>query len=516
MPSGYVIRKHEYYDSVFLMSVNKRLSDTPGIEESAVLMGTEANKRLLDQIGISSPGIDSAQPNDLIVAVIGETNETVADALENLDHVLKMMTVGGPVSSVRTLKAALERKPAANLAVFSVPGEYAADEARRALHSGLNVFIFSSNIPREQELELKLLGRSLGLLVMGPDCGTSILHGTGIGFANRVRRGTIGAVGPSGTGLQEFTSQVHNAGGGISHAIGTGSKDLSDAIGGLTTLAALQLLEDDAGTEVIAIVAKPPGKETLQALLNRGRTLMKPLIGCFLGIEQASIFQAGPIQWGRTIDDAAAQALRAAGVETKALAEVSDSEPKEQLDSIRSGWKRGARYLRGVFAGGTFCYQTQQILFDAGIAVYSNGPIDDAYQLSDPALSQEHTVVDMGDEHFTLGKPHPMIDSTERARRILVEAADPGVAILLLDFILGYNAANDPVGDLLDTIQEAQAVRRAAGGDLTIVASVCGTPEDPQDLGLQVKMLSEIGVLVFNSNARATKFCVQLLKGQVV
>ena len=514
MAAGFKIRKREYYDSVFLMGVNKRLAESPGVDQTAVLMGTEANKRLLQEMGITGAEIESATPNDLIVAVIAESESAVREAIDSLDGVLKTMTAGTRTSGVRTLDAALEKKPGANLAVFSIPGEYAGDEARKALNAGLNVFIFSSNVPVEQELELKLLGRSRGLLVMGPDCGTSILHGVGIGFANHVRRGAIGVVGPSGTGLQEFTSQVHNAGGGISHAIGTGSKDLSDAIGGLTTFGALQMLEGDQGTGVIAIVAKPPGSETLHALLQQAKPLTKPLIGCFLGIDNVSFNDAESIQWALTIDDAVSLALGAAGIEPASAQDSGEAKDEASVGSIRASWSPEAHFLRGVFAGGTFCYQTQQILRQAGLAVFSNSPLNAGNGLVNSDRSVDHTVVDMGDENYTLGKPHPMIDSTERGRRILAEAADPSVAILLLDFILGYNAASDPVGDLLDALVEAQASREKAGSPLTIVASVCGTDEDPQDRALQVKMLREIGVHIFGSNARATKFCVQLLKGR--
>ena len=511
MASGFVIRKNQYYDSVFLMGINKILSDAPGVEQTAVLTGTEANKRLLADIGFASPEIDAAQPNDMIVAVIAESSAVVDGVIDGLDETIKAMVARSPVSNIRTLEAGISYRPDANLAVFSIPGEYVADEARKALESGLNVFIFSSNVPLKEELELKQIGKASNLLVMGPDCGTSIIRGVGIGFTNAVRRGTIGVVGPSGTGLQEFTSQVHNAGGGISHAIGTGSNDLSVRIGGLTTLAALQALEADPQTEVIAIIAKPLGAETLASLVGQAKRFTKPLIGCFLGSDKESAGKYEPIQWAYTIDDAAELALRAAQVVPKDAAELETGGESELIEAARAGWKVEQKYLRGVFAGGTFCYQAQQILRDAGLHIYSNSPIESDFILEDPDISREHTMVDMGDEHYTVGKPHPMIDGTERAKRILTEAEDPSVAILLLDFIFGYNASNDPVGELMDALQQAKAVRSKVGGELTIVASVCGTKDDLQDIDLQIKMLKECGAFVFHSNARAAAFCWRLL-----
>jgi FdrA protein len=511
MRSGYAVRKNEYYDSVFLMGVNKRLAEAPGVEQTAVLMCTEANKRLLAGIGIAGHEINAAGPNDLVVAVIADKDAIVESVIGGLDGLLKSMSAGTRSSGVRTFQAAIAQKPGANLAVFSIPGEFVAEEARRALESGLHVFIFSSNVPLEQELALKQLGRERGLLVMGPDCGTSIIDGVGIGFANVIRTGKIGAVGPSGTGLQEFTTQVHNAGGGISHAIGTGSNDLSDAIGGLTTLAALQMLEADEGTEVIAIISKPPGAKALAAFEAQAQRSTKPLIGCFLGSDRGANEQEGVFQLAPTIDDAAALALQAAGIDIVESSEADIVFKKGDLEAIRATWPKEAKYLRGLFAGGTFCYQTQQILGAAGVPVYSNSPLQARFKLVDPDHSREHTVVDLGDERYTLGKPHPMIDGTERARRIMREAADPQVAILLLDFIFGYNASNDPVGDLLEALHQAREVRRKSGGEISIVASVCGTNDDPQDLKLQVKMLKESGAIVFKSSARAVHFCQQLL-----
>ena len=511
MASGFVIRSNQYYDSVFLMGINKILSEGTGVEQTAALMGTEANKRLLADIGIASPEIEAAQPGDMIVAVIAESAAVVDDVLSGLDETLKAMVARSPASNFRTLDAGISHRPDANLAVFSIPGEYVADEARKALESGLNVFIFSSNVPLEEEFELKKFGKDSGLLVMGPDCGTSIIRGLGIGFSNAVRRGTIGVVGPSGTGLQEFTSRVHNAGGGISHAIGTGSNDLSDRIGGLTTLAAMQALEADPQTEVIAIIAKPPGAKTLASLVDQAKRFTKPLIGCFLGSGQESAGLYKPIQWAYTIDDAAEFALRAAQIVPEELSRLETGEEGELVNAARAGWSAEQKYLRGVFAGGTFCYQAQQILRDAGIDIYSNNPIDPDYKLENPDLSCAHTMVDMGDEHYTLGKPHPMIDGTERVKRIIAEAEDPSVAILLLDFIFGYNASNDPVGELMEALQQAKAVRSKTEGELTIVASVCGTRDDHQDIDLQTKMLKECGAVVFHSNARSAAFCRRLL-----
>ena len=512
MASGFVIRKNQYYDSVFLMGVNKRLSEVKGIQQTAVLMGSEKNKQLLSDIGIRDAQIDAANPNDLIAAVIAETPAIVDDVLSRLDKWLLASLEGTPVSSLHTLEAGLAQKPDANLAVISVPGEYAGREARKALESGLNVFLFSSNISLEEELELKQFAAQKKLLLMGPDCGTSLIGGVGIGFANAVRKGSIGAIGAAGTGLQEFTSQVHNAGLGISHAIGTGSHDLSDKIGGLTAFAALDALEADPQTKAIAMISKPPDARTLERLIERIKICKKPVVGCFLGtlIEPSSTSEI--FQRARTIDEAVQLAIARTSGKTIPPQKLFSSEERTWIERERASWSPEQKYLRGLFAGGTFCYQSQQIFRDADIAIHSNASLDQKCKLANPNHSLENTILDMGDDYYTLGKPHPMIDGTLRKQRILTESRDPQVAVLLLDFILGYNAAMDPVGELLDAILKAKRGAAQRRGALTVVASICGTEGDPQDLNLQTKMLQEAGVIVFRSNARAASFCCELLK----
>lgn len=512
MPSGFIIRKNQYYDSVFLMGISKRISDVPGVGQNAVLMGSETNKGLLADIGIRDVQIDSAQPNDLIVAVIADTPHLVNEVLGKLDEYLQGGVQVATASNPHSFEEGLAQKPNANLAVISVPGEYAAREARKALEAGLNVFLFSDNVSMEDELALKQFAAGKNLLVMGPDCGTSLIGGVGIGFANVVRKGSIGAIGAAGTGLQEFTSQIHNAGCGISHAIGTGGHDLSDSIGGLTTFAALDALEADPATKVIVVVSKPPGAKTLARLTERFKTCTKPVVGCFLGA-RADLQKANTnFQRASTIDDAVRFAIKLAGGETDSNKTDFTPEELEWMTREKSAWSSEQKYVRGIFAGGTFCYQAQQIFHDAGIIVHSNAPLDAKNKLRDSDQSVEHTLVDMGSDEYTLGKPHPMIDGTLRKQRILTESRDPQTAILLLDFILGYNASMDPVGELLDAILEAKQTVKKRGGNLTVVASVCGTEGDPQDLNLQIKLLKEAGAIVFHSNAKAAFFCCELLK----
>jgi succinyl-CoA synthetase alpha subunit len=511
MASGFVVRKNQYYDSVFLMRIAKTLGDEPGVQQCAVVMATDANKQLLADISIRGRALDQAGPNDLVMAVLSEEEAVVERLLSTIDQ--RLANVGGQTkpSSYPSLEAAATANPETNLAVISIPGEYAAREARKALEQGKHVFLFSNNVPLDQEVELKRLAQSRGLLVMGPDCGTSILNGVGIGFANVVRRGPVGVVGASGTGLQEFTSLVHQAGSGISHAIGTGSHDLSDVVGGITTLMAFDALEADPTTQVIAIVSKPAQPETLKKLVERIARCRKPVVGCFLGLEQP-LDGGGPhFTQAFTIDAAVQLTLTQIGFVQAAQAS-RETDWQRLIEQEKSGWLPNQRYLRGLFAGGTFCYQSQQVLREAGIPIYSNSPLDKRYHLEKPGTSLEHSLIDMGDDFFTQGKPHPMIEATQRRQRILAEADDPELAILLLDFILGYIASPDPVGDLIEAIRMAKRAVAQRGGCLTVAASICGTDLDPQGFDRQKQMLKEAGVLIFDSNAQAARFCAELIK----
>jgi FdrA protein len=283
MASGFVIFKNQYYDSVFLMRLAKNLGDEPEVEQAAALMATEKNKALLSEIGISGVDIQAATPNDLVVALVARNQAQVDQLLGEADERLHRSSESIGQTSYATLDGAVEARKDINLAVISVPGQYAAHEARRALERGLHTFIFSDNVPAEQEVELKQFAKEKRLLVMGPDCGTSILGGVGIGFANIVRRGHVGVVGASGTGIQEFTSLIHQAGSGISHAIGTGSHDLSDEVGGITTLMGLKVLQADPMTDIIAIVSKPAGLKTLSTIIDESQSNRKPVRGMLLG-----------------------------------------------------------------------------------------------------------------------------------------------------------------------------------------------------------------------------------------
>ncbi|MGD8555170.1 MAG: acyl-CoA synthetase FdrA [Anaerolineales bacterium] len=513
MASDFKVIKNRYFDSVFLMRVAQRISDEQGIDEAAALMATENNKHLLSNIGLDTkdPQVQAASPEDLIVVLKGTDQAAIARILEDLDQWLTRPPIKAGSFRARTLEQAIARLPTANLAVISVPGQYAARETKKSLAARRNVFLFSSNVSLEDEASLKRMAHEQGLLLMGPDCGTAIVNGIGIGFANVVRRGQIGAIGVAGTGLQEFTSLVHRCGAGISHALGTGGRDLKDAIGGITTFDALEALEADNQTRVIALIAKPPGKHTLAKLAPRLRRSSKPIVACLLGADPLPEHKPAALHWAGTIDDAVLAAIRLDGsAEPGGLAQAAE-QVEQSISSERTRLAEEQRFIRGLFAGGTFCYQSQVVLKTWGLKAYSNTPLPGMTPLADPQQSLEHTLIDMGDDLFTRSRPHPMIDATFRRRRLFSEAYDSQVGVILLDFVLGFNASPDPVGDMLPAIQEAKSIASERGAFLSVVASVCGTEQDPQNLEAQVSALKQAGVIVLPTNAQAAAFAAQVV-----
>jgi succinyl-CoA synthetase alpha subunit len=482
-----------YRDSVSLMQLSAALGKLPGIEQASAVMATPSNLEFLRQAGLVERDI-APRPNDLLVAVRGKSSAhleaALATALASLNNESAPNAGAAPVEAApRSLQMALGRVPGANLALISVPGDYAAAEAMKALRLGLNVMLFSDNVALEDEVALKRHAKERGLLVMGPDCGTAIIDGVPLGFANAVRRGAVGVVGASGTGTQQVTSLVHRRGAGISHAIGTGGHDLHKDVGGITMLHGLQLLSRDADTKAIVLISKPPSPAIAREVIAAARKAGKPVVINFIGSTEDP--SGGNLHVSRTLDDAAAAAVALAkGRKPGRAAAAAIRLPKVKF-------KKGQRYIRGLFSGGTFCYEASAILGD----VWSNAPVDAKKTIDDPWKSREHTLVDLGDDVFTRGRPHPMIDLRLRNDRLLEEAADPQVAVILLDIVLGYGSHPDPAAEIVPVLMKIKKKNRSP----VIVASVCGTDEDPQGLERQESALREAGVFLEESNARAAR-----------
>jgi len=510
MNTKIVIKPHEYYDSVRLMQTAEMIRRDEGVEETILIMATDSNKRLLDVAGLLTDEVGRARPDDLIIAIVAADEDIVEVAMRKAEQLLKERAVSSAQLTYRTMDSALAAVPDSNLALISVPGEYAAAEARRALERGLNVMVFSDNVPLDEEVSLKQLARERGALLMGPDCGTAIINGVGLGFANVVRRGPVGIVGASGTGIQEITVLIDSQGVGISHAIGTGGRDLSPAVGGLTMLDGLELLGADPATEVIVLTSKPPDPQVSRTVLQAAAQCGKPVVVNFLGGDPRLVADTGATP-AATLADAAGEAVRlVTGQAPDLMLQAAEIERLAAEEAGRFGPQQ--KYIRGLFSGGTLCYEAMLILKDNLGNIYSNIPLQPELRLNDAWTSYQHTLVDLGEDEFTQGRAHPMIDSTLRVQRLLNEAQDPELAVLLLDIVLGYGAHDDPAGSLAQAIKQAKTKASEAGRHLAVIASVCGTAQDPQNLDQQQQTLRDVGVTVMASNAQASQLATGIIE----
>ncbi len=513
MTTKVIVKKATYRDSISLMKISNTVSKLPGITQAAVVMATELNRRVLSEAGFVDAAIGRAANDDMIVAIEAKDAASLNAASKEVDGLLSSPErPTGEKAPPASLAEALDLLPDANLVVISVPGQFAKREAMQALARGLNVFLFSSNVSREEELALKRVAKDKGLLLMGPDCGTSIINHKVLGFGNVVREGSVGLISASGTGLQEVTTLIHKAGLGISQAIGTGGGDLSEQVGGITMIRGIELLEADKQTDVIVLISKPPAPGTMGKVLEVARTCKKPVLVNFLGASLSPRL-IGRLKAANTLDDAARIACELAGGKRGLPAGTLPRETVSMALAENGKLAKGQKYIRGLFAGGTLCYESQSVLQPLLGKVYSNAPIEPEYKLPGDAPSKGHVCIDMGAEEFVEGRAHPMMDFSLRNLRILQEARDPETAVILIDVELGYGSNPNPAGQLVPVIQKAKRMAEEAGRNLPFVASLVGTEGDFQGLAHQEKALSDAGVLMMPSNAQATRLSALIVSG---
>ena len=509
------VKQNHYQDSMKLMQISRELSNSPGIKRASAIMATEANLKTLRDAGLLETLPRPLGANDLIVAVEAESETAGRDALRKIDFFLAAPSGGTErAPGYRSFEEALSPPGGPNIAVVSVPGEFAKLEVSRAIKNNIHTFLFSDNLNLDEEVELKRRAADKGLLMMGPGCGTAIINGAGFGFANTVRRGPVGIVAAAGTGLQEVASLVHNWGLGVSHGIGVGGRDLSGKVGGLMTLKAMELLQKDENTEIILLVSKPAPTKVVRKIVEKARRGKKPFAMCLLGENRVDAEEN--VFFTDTLEELSLLAVNLARGRGEKRARVSDAGLKRYAKSFVGSLRPSQKYVRGLFSGGTLCYEAQKILASSLGKIYSNAPLSKDCLLGDSHKSRGHCCVDLGEEEFTVGRPHPMIDSTLRSERIIREAEDPRTAVILLDIVLGYGSSADPAGELLPAIRQAREAAGSKNRSLAFIAHVCGTDEDPQSLDSQSRKLSGNGVRIAATNAqgaRAAALIAQLASG---
>ena len=496
-----IIRKGSYQDSVVLMLLTNKISAMEGIHKVSIMMATPANKDLFKASGLETPELAEAQSNDMAIVVDVESEVLVEQVLKETEGFLnnqsKSTSGNEENQTVTTWEQALKRLPDANLAVLSIPGMYAAAEADRALDENLNVFIFSDNVSKRDEISLKQKAHEKGLLVMGPDCGTGIIKGVPIAFTNHVRPGKIGVIGASGTGIQEVTTIIDRLGEGVANAIGTGGRDLSAEVGGITMLDAIDAMEKDSEVEVVVILSKPPAKEVRDAIVKRLWDYEKPVVTLFLG-EKPEIHEEN-FYHAYTLDEAARIAVSLVRKEEI----VQDTWKPEVGEGFK---KEDHKTIKGYYSGGTLAAEAVMLIKDT-IGINGAGGKKEGCMLN----TQGYTIIDLGDDVYTVGKPHPMIDPTNRIVCMKQALEEEETGVILFDLVLGYGSHEDMAGALLPGIRDMMEQVKKQGRKVFFVAAICGTREDKQNYDLQKKKLEDIGVILCTSNKRAVETALCLI-----
>ncbi|TVR41980.1 MAG: acyl-CoA synthetase FdrA [Bacteroidia bacterium] len=506
-----IIKQGVYYDSVTLMTVTQRINALEGIVDSSVVMGTRENKAILESAGLFVSDFADASDTDLLISVQAENSTFAQNAMARLEMILKDISSSEGShrrDTARSIHDAVERLEGSNLSLISIAGRYAVAEVRKALDLGLHVMLFSDNVPIEDEKRLKEEARDRGLLLMGPDCGTAIINGVPLAFANAVQRGNIGIVAASGTGLQEVSCIISNRGAGISQALGTGGRDVKKEIGGIMFIEAMKALFEDERTQCIVLISKPPDDEVLSLIAKEISRTDKPVVAMFIGANSEKVGQAGALP-AHSLSEAALLAVQLSlgkpVEDVRAMLKSIHDEVGSLAKKLSPGVK--GRYVRGLFSGGTLCHEAQLILKEHIGHVYSNVPLDPDYLLSASGEGSFHSLIDMGDDAFTAGRPHPMIDFSQRCKRIQEEAKNPETVIVLFDLVLGYGAHVSPLDEILPAVTAA----RRHSPDLLFICSVTGTDDDPQNRQAVTESLRESGVIVMMSNYSAA-----LLTGHII
>lgn len=496
-----IIKKNSYQDSVVLMLLTSEISKLEGVNRVSIMMATPANKDIFAHSGLATPEMEAASANDMAIILDMDNEEKVEKVLAEVDAFLARQSQSSGSTSEKTIKSwesALSLLPDANLAVISVPGVYTASVAQRALDEGLNVFIFSDNVKKEEEVRLKQYALEKGLLCMGPDCGTGILHGVPIAFTNHVRSGSVGVVGASGTGIQEVTATIDRLGEGVSAALGTGGRDLSEEVGGITMLSALAALAEDDATKVITILSKPPAKSVRDRIMNEVRGLNKPVVTLFLG-EKPDYHEEG-LYHAYTLEEAARLSVALARGEDPQLITAGKSH------AIR---EKTSKTIKAYYSGGTLAAEAAMLMGDALFG--ASLPSAQGYVLK----HQGFEVLDLGDDAYTQGKPHPMMDPTTRLSFMESAAEDPTTGVLLFDVVLGYGSHEDMAGALAPSIDQIRRKAQAQQRELFFVAALCGTKMDPQGYERQKKTLEDRGVIVCETNQDAVDQALALIGYEV-
>ncbi len=499
-----IIKENIYKDSIVLMLLSNKLSAIDGVNKVSIMMGTPANKDIFKSSGLGTDELEKAKPNDIVIVVDTDQEEKVDEVKEEVEIALKGESDSQDASKgleAHNWKRALELANNPNLALISIPGQYAAMEAENALNEGLHVFMFSDNVPKEDEVRLKQKAHEKGLLVMGPDCGTALIHGVPLAFTNIVNEGDIGIVGASGTGIQEVTTIIDRYGKGVTNAIGTGGRDLSTEVGAITMLDSIKALNNDPKVKVITVISKPPAEEVQRKVLNVLRNIDKPVVTLFLGDKPS--YQEANIYHAYTLEEAAVVSVQLSNGDKPNFKPSTVENVNVQLKDSQVG-------IKGYYSGGTLASEAAMLIRDAFKDTKAEKK-KDGYILK----TKNHEIIDLGDDVYTKGKPHPMIDPENRIAMLEKSMNDQETAVIMIDNVIGNGGHEDMASTLAPTIKRILDNARQDGRQLAVLVTVVGTAQDIQGYDKQIDILQTSGAIICKTNDQMVRTAIQLVGGKV-
>ena len=497
-----IVKKNFFRDSVQMMQFSQQLRDEQGVTDAAIVMATELNKNTLKNMDLLTEDGIAATENDTLISINCEDENSFNNATQKAEQLLVSTSIKAK-NEFTSLASALDSFSNANIASLSIPGQFVKEIATELLEKKLHLFVFSDHVSLDDEIYLKNLALEKNVLFMGPEAGTSILSGNVFGFGNRIRKGSVGIIGASGTGIQESTTLLDLFGEGISHAIGVGGRDLQKDVGGMMTMKSMEIFEDDPNTKAVLLVSKPVDDDVRNIIINKINNFSKKYyVLCLIG-DKENCEDSTKIKFSKSIQTSVLKILQSLNGDiykkTKDVVKNQVDDSIKLAESLSKDLNEEQKFVRGFFAGGTLCYESKILLEQIVGKVYSNLSSDDAYSITGDAPSKENTLIDFGEEQFTSARPHPIIDPLLRKNRILEEAHDPNVGVIIIDIICGINAAKNTMAFHAETIKKAIQIAKEKGRKLFVFTYICGTEKDVSENELQ--MLRDSGAKIFTSNA---------------